>query len=254
MINPMALTGKHIVVTGASSGLGRETCIVLSQLGAKVSLISRRKGKLDDTISAMDGEGHRSFPYDVSDVEGIEDLVKQITEENGKIDGFVHAAGIGTVLPISMTKYDALLDMMKIHLFSFVEFVRLFSKKKFSNDGASIVAVSSAGTIHSDKGKLAYSTTKGALDKAVRPLAIELGESRKFRVNTINPGWIKTDMYNEFVKTFGQESMDKNLTTHVLGVAEPTEVANVIAFLMSDASKKITGQNIVVDSGWTIHG
>lgn len=180
-------------------------------------------------------------------------MINNIVETNGKINGFVHAAGIGTVKPLSMTKYSFMLEMMKVHLFSFVEFLRIISKKKNSNDGASIVAVSSAGTIHSDKGKLAYSTTKGALDIAVRPMAVELGETRDFRVNTVNPGWIKTEMYYKFIREFGQERMDEILANHVLGAAEPVDVANVIAFLLCDASKKITGQNLLVDSGWTVH-
>lgn len=254
MINPMDLSGKHIVVTGASSGLGRATCVYLSELGATISLIARREDKLNETIAQMSGQCHKAFPYDVTDIEGIEKLVKRVVEENGKIDGYVHAAGIGTVKPASLTKYDFILEMMNIHLFSFVEFVRIITKKKNSNDGGSIVAVSSAGSRMSDKGKLAYASTKGSLDSAVRSLAIELGEMRKIRANTVNPGWIKTDMYYSYIEEFGQEKMDELLRMYALGAAEPGEVASVIGFLLSDASKKITGQNIFVDSGWSIHG
>ena len=253
MQNPMDMSGKHIVVTGASSGLGRATCVLLSELGAHVSLIARSEDKLGETLRLMKGEGHHAYPYDLTQIEGIEALVKSIIVESGKIDGLAHVAGISTSKPITMTKYDFILDMMNLHFFSFAELVRNISKKKNSNDGASIVAVSSAATDHSDKGKLAYSSTKGALDKAVRPMAVELGESRQFRVNTVNPGWIKTEMYYGFIEEFGQERMNEILPTHILGAAEPEDVANVIAFLLSDAARKITGQNIVVDSGWTIH-
>ena len=253
MINPMDLTGNHYVVTGASSGLGRQTCITLSQLGAKISLVSRNENKLKETVSMMEGTGHMVFPFDVTEIESIEVLIKSIVDNNGKINGYVHAAGISTPKPLSMTKYDYLLNMMIIHLFSFIEFVRIIGKKKFSEDGSSIVAVSSASTIRADKGKVAYNATKGALDRAVRPIAIELGESRQFRVNTVNPGWIKTNMYYEFIQKFGQERMDEIIQTHLLGPAESVDVANTIAFLLSDASRMITGQNIVIDSGWTIH-
>lgn len=252
MINPMQLSGKQIIVTGASSGLGRQVCITLSQLGAKVILVARNEKKLQQTLSLMDHREHNVFVFDVNQVDEIEGFVKDIVEKCGKIDGFVHCAGIGTVKPLSQTKYSFMQEMMNIHVFSFIEFVRIISKKRYSNEGGSIIAISSAGTKHSDKGKTAYATTKGALDSAVLPLAIELGSSRKMRVNTINPGWIKTDMYYGFIQEFGQERMDEIENEHILGAAEPVDIANIIAFLLSDAANKITGQNIFADSGWTI--
>ena len=253
MNNPMSLTGKHILVTGASSGLGRQTCVTLSQLGAKISLVARNEEKLNKTVSLMAGARHFVCPFDITQIDGLAGVIKMITSENGKINGFVHAAGVGTSKPLSMTKYDFLQDMMALHVYSFVELVRLIAKKLTSDEGTSIVAVSSATTLSADKGKVAYVASKGALDRLVRALAIELGESRKFRVNTVNPGWIKTDMFYKFIEEQGQERMNEILKPCFLGVSEPVDVANTIAFLLSDASKMITGQNIVIDGGWTIH-
>lgn len=241
------------MVTGASSGIGRQTCITLSQLGARVTLVARNEERLKQTMEAMAGDGHSLFSFDVSEVDRIEEFIKTAVDSCGKFNGLVHAAGVGTRKPLSMTKYSFLLEMMNLHLFSFVEMTRVISKKKYSEDGSSIVAVSSASTFSSDKGQTAYITTKGALDKAIRPMAIELGESRQFRINTVNPGWVKTDMYYQYVQELGQERMDEMLKESFLGAAEPVDIANTIAFLLSDHSRMITGQNIILDGGWTIH-
>ena len=250
MFNPMDLTGRHIVVTGASSGLGRQTCITLSELGAKVSLIARNEEKLKETVSLMKGTGHHIYPFDITQIDGIEEVVKTIASDNGKINGFVHAAGVFTRKPLSMTKYDFLRDMMDLHVYSFVEFGAF---KRILQCGVCAASKESASTLSADKGQVAYIATKGALDRLVKPMAVELGEGRKFRVNTVNPGWIKTDMFYSFVEEQGQERMDEILKPCFLGASEPSDVANSIAFLLSDASKMITGQNIVIDGGWTIH-
>lgn len=253
MINPMDLTGKRYIVTGASSGLGRQVCVTISQLGANVTAIARREDRLKETLSLMEKGEHDYYSYDLSEVDGIESLVNSAVSKNGKYDGAVHCAGIGILMPVAMSKYSFMKEIMDINFFSFVEMARVLSKKKNSNDEASFVAVSSAASEFTDKCKLGYTSSKGALDSAVKAMAVELGASRKMRFNTVNPGWIKTEMYNMFVEQTGAEHAEKTLSTHVLGIAEPAEVANTIAFLLSPMSSKITGQNIFIDSGWTIN-
>ena len=253
MVNPMDLGGRQYIVTGASSGLGRQTCVTLSQLGARLTLIARNEERLCGTISMMERDGHDYYSYDLSDIDGIEELVTSIVARNGKYDGMVHCAGIGTSVPISMSKYTFMKRMMDINFFSFVEIVRVLIKKKNSNNGASFVAVSSVASKYTDKCKLGYTSSKGALDSAVKAMAVELGVSRKMRFNTVNPGWMRTEMYDWFAETTSVEHAEKTLSTHVLGIAEPVEAANTIAFLLSDMSSKITGQNIFIDSGWTIN-
>ena len=253
MMNPMDLSGKRYIVTGASSGLGRQVCVTLSQLGANVTAVARRENRLRETLLLMEKGEHDCYSYDLSEVEGIESLVYSIVSKNGKYDGAVHCAGIGTLMPIAMSKYSFMKEIMDINFFSFIELVRVLSKKKNTNEGASFVAVSSAASKYTDKCKLGYTSSKGALDSAVKVMAVELGASRKMRFNTVNPGWIRTEMFDMLVEQTGVEHTEKTLGTHILGIAEPVEVANAIAFLLSPMSSKITGQNVIIDSGWTIN-
>lgn len=115
------------------------------------------------------------------------------------------------------------------------------------------MAISSTSSIRGDKGKIAYSATKGALDSAVLSMAMELGETKKIRVNTVNPAWMKTDMYHKYIETCGKEKIDDIKQKQFLGVAEPKEIADVVAFLLSTAASQITGQSVVVDGGCTIY-
>lgn len=252
MINPMDLAGKHIIVTGASSGVGRQVSLKLSKLGAKVSLIARNEERLKETLQLVGDSDNLYYVLDVSNISEIEQAVKSIVDKNGKVDGFVHAAGIGTFKPIGMSKYEFLLEMMQIHFFSFAEFVRVLCKKRYSEDGASIVAISSEATIFPDKGRMAYSSAKGALDASVRVMAVELGEARGFRVNTVNPGWIRTRMFEEYIDEVGQEMDGDKMADLLRGAADPNEVANIVAFLLSDEAVRINGQNIIVDNKWAI--
>lgn len=252
MINPMDLSGKQILVTGASSGIGRQTCITLSQLGAKVILIARNNKRLEETISMMEGSMHKQYVFDLTEIEGIESLIKTIVTEEGKFDGFVHCAGVGDSAPLAVTTYKMMDRMMKVHLYSFVEIVRVITKKKNINVGASIVGISSVASTRGDKGKVAYCTAKGAMDSSILPMATELGISKKIRLNTINPGWVKTEMYYEYINEVGGETIRQTSNKAILGDAEVTDIANVIAFLLSPVSCKITGQSIVVDGGVTI--
>ena len=252
MINPMDLTGKRYIVTGASSGLGRQVCITLSQLGAEVILIARNIEKLEKTLALMETGNHSYYAFDLSNLEKIENLLKDIIHDKGRLDGLVHCAGLGTMKPLNMTTPKFMTEMMNVNVLSFIELVRVISKKKNCNQGASIVAVSSAASIRGDKAKTAYCTTKGALDSAVLALAAELGVIKKIRVNTVNPAWIKTDMYQDYIEATGEEKERELEERQFLGLSEPVEIANVIAFLLSNASAQITGQSIIVDGGRTI--
>lgn len=249
MINPMDLTGKHILITGASSGIGKATAIYLSKLGAKLTLVARNQEKLSGTLKLLEGEGHDIYPFDLKLVNLIEDLINKIVDNSGALDGLVHCAGIATMRPLRMTKPDFLHDIMLINYYSFVELIRCASKKDKYKEGASFIGMSSVASKYGDKSKLGYCSSKAAMDAAVRCMAKELAY-KKIRVNTVVAGFIKTEMYEEYIDTVGEEAVDINISANqYLGIGDTKDIANAMAYLLSDISKIITGTGLVVDGG-----
>lgn len=249
MINPMDLSGKHILVTGASAGIGKATAILISKLGGRVSLVARNEEKLNETLSCLIGGGHAIYPYDVRDIDGIEALLKSVITVQGAFSGLVHCAGIADMRPLSMTKYDFLHNMMLTNFYSFIEMCRIYAKKNFNN-GGSIVAMSSACSQKGDKSKTAYCSSKAAIDGAIRAIAPEMAV-KNIRINSILSGFIKTDLYYSYISTAGEEAMISNvLDKQYLGMGEVIDVANAICYLLSDTAKFITGTGFVVDGGY----
>lgn len=247
MIDVFNLTDKHIVVTGASSGIGRETAVLLSKLGAKVTIVARREEALKETLATMEGTENRLFLCDLSETENIAGLVTEIVAAAGPVDGLIHCAGIGVNMPIAVTKTGTIESVMKTNFYSFAELIRLFSKKKNFNSGASFVGVSSVASIKGDKTQGAYAASKAAMNAYVHPAAKELAD-KGIRVNTVAFGVIKTEAYNKFLESGGQDSALKD---QYLGYGEPYDAANLLAFLVSGASRLITGSTLVCDGGYT---
>ena len=250
MINPLDLTGKHVLVTGASSGIGKATAIHLSKLGAKLSIVARSVEKLEKTLSSLEGEEHSIYSTDLKDINEIGNLVEGIVRNGGAIDGFIHCAGIASLRPISMTTFDYLHEMMSLNFYAFVELIRCLSKKKNFRAGASFIGMSSVASKHGDKSKIAYASSKAAMDAAVRCMAKELAH-KEIRVNTIVAGFIRTDMYEEYIKTAGEEGYESTVSgMQYLGLGDTTDIANAMAYLLSDSSRFITGTGFVVDGGF----
>lgn len=246
MINPMDLKGKHIVITGASSGIGRSTCIQASKLGARITLIARNEENLKETVSLMEGENHAIYSFDLTEVSQIDDLISRISGEQGAIDGLVHCAGIGLNRPIKLTKPDFVEQMMRINYYAFVELVRAAAARKRSNENASYIGISSVAAIQGEKTQGAYAATKGAMNSIVHSFAKELSP-RKIRINTIAFGMVETDMYKGFLESGGNN--EELMQTQILGVIPPEYAGNAICFLLSDASKYITGGTFKYDAG-----
>jgi NAD(P)-dependent dehydrogenase (short-subunit alcohol dehydrogenase family) len=250
VINPLDLTGKVILVTGASSGIGKETAIHLSRLGAKIILVSRNKDKLHETLHRMEGSGHSVHAFDISEIAKIEELLDKIVREEGKLNGIVHCAGVCEMRPLQLTKYDSLHTMMLVNFYAFFELVRVAAKKNNHEDSSSFIAISSTTSRKGEKSKTAYSASKGALDSAIRSMAKELAP-KHIRVNSVVPGYIETEMVDSFIESAGKEEFEKNvLENQYLGLGKTVDVANAVAYLLSDASRLITGTGLLVDGGF----
>lgn len=240
------LENKNIIITGASSGIGKALCNVLSSYGANVIMIARNAEKLNNIAQSIGREKCWAYPFDLKNTGEIEGIVKQIVAERGKLDGFVHCAGVGPTRPLNLTGFDFLHDVMLINFYAFVEMARVYAKKK-NNNGGSIVAISSIAGLKGDSAKTAYCASKAAVDGAVRSLAVEL-RAKGIRVNAVQPGWVRTEMYEEYIKAGGEDAQHRFDANPKNTIVEPEEVAETIAFLLSDKASVLSGVSMLTNA------
>lgn len=250
MMNLVDLNSRHILVIGASSGIGRQTAITLSKLGARLLLSARNEKKLEETLSLLEGYNNRIGVLDVADLDNLEKNLKQLIAIHGSLDGLVYCAGVGGSRPLSLLKPEKLDDFLKVNLYGFIESVRACTKKGRYKDGMRIVAISSVASMAGDKGHTAYSAAKAGMDGAVRCMAKELAEKR-IAINTVAPGMTDTGMYSSYLNKNGVDSNNSLLQRQYMGIGQPQDVANAVAFLISPAARFITGTCIPVDGGYT---
>ena len=246
-MNLFDLAGKRILVTGASSGIGQACAILASQLGASVVLTGRRSDALDETWRRMENhERHLIHPCDICDTSAVAELVKA----GGKMDGLVHAAGVGPMCPVGFIDEAHVQGVMKTNYFAFLELMKHYSKAKNRADRLSVVAVSSVSALAGWGGVVVYCGSKGALSASVRALAMELA-SKGVRVNAVCPSNIKTPLYDAGAADMNSEDGLAALKAkQPLGLGMPEQVASAVAFLLSDAASFITGVNLPVDGGY----
>ena len=244
--NPFTLEGKTILVTGASSGIGKATAVACSQMGANVLLTARNQERLLETKKTI-GSVQDPFAADLTSSEDVEELVGKLPE----LDGVVLCAGQTQTIPVKFAKRDKFTTTFEINFFALVEFNRLlFSKKKLKKD-ASVVIISSIGGLRIfNSGNMIYGTSKAALDSYMKYAAREFS-TRLVRVNSVCPGMVETPLIHAGVYT--EEQLAEDVKKYPLGrFGRPEDIANAVVFLLSDASAWITGTSLVVDGGVTI--
>lgn len=247
MHNPFNLEGKRVLITGASSGIGKAAAIECANMGAKVIICGRNQERLDSVLSQLDGDGHEYFNGDLTEASIIESLVNRID----KIDGLVLSAGRGMTLPFQFATREKFDEIFNINFFAPVEILRLLVKKKKFNPNSSIVFICSiGGTGRFSVGNSIYGSAKAALQSMMRFCAIELAP-KKIRVNCINPGMVNTPLIR--LGSISEEQMQKDMAAYPLKrYGEPEDIAYGILYLLADASSWVTGQSLVIDGGISI--
>lgn len=240
---------KKILITGATSGIGLALCEFLLSRECTVIAVGRNQ----NNIVALQNRFKESLKFISLDLNDFSLYTKIFDDPlvGQKYDGFVHCAGIEETLPLTMYNTESVAKIFNINVFSGIELLRYFSKKKYSNDGASIVYISSVMGELGQPGKVGYCSTKSAILGVVKSSALELSK-RRFRVNAVSPGVVNTPMTQKLFSQIDTENIIRIKQMHPLDIGEVGDVVPMIAFLLSDNSKWITGQNIKIDGGYSI--
>lgn len=249
MINPLDLSDRNILVTGASSGIGRETCILLSKLGAKVLLVARREQELNATLHKMSGTEHSIIPFDLKHVDLIPSWIENIASQHGKLHGLVHCAGIQKSNLIRNFDNAAVQEIMQINFNATYSLVRGYRQKQVYNSPSSIVVLGSVGGLVGMAGNTVYTASKGAVISLVKSAALELAR-QNIRVNCIAAGLVQSPMLDEYRHQLSEAKFDEMIRDFPLGIGTPLDVANAIAFLLADTGRWITGTTLVIDGGY----
>lgn len=240
-----SLRKKTVLVTGASSGIGASTAIECSKSGACV-IISGRDGKrLNDTLLQLEGDGHTQLLLDLTNSDGINDLVMKLP----KLDGIVLCAGITKTIPVKFISKEKIYEIFQVNLFSSMQIIQKLLKSKKMNKGGSIVFISSVSAAYAEIGNSIYAASKGAINSFSNVLALELA-SKGITSNCIQPGFVPTRILADGIIT--EEQLREDEKNYPLGFGEPNDIAHGCIYLLSDASKWVTGSVLTIDGGVTL--
>lgn len=245
------LQNKTVLITGASSGIGRVIAEVFSAQGARIVAVGRDKNRLEQTITLLSGKGHISLQCNVTDPLQIESLFDEAFTIVGEIDAVVHSAGIQKTLPLQAIKESDFDDVFNTNVKSAQFIAKSYRKKsRYNKSGSSLIFISSVAAVCGEPAISTYSASKAALLGLCRSLASELARIN-IRVNCISPGLVETEMAVEFVKSLTNEQRLRIHNKHPLGLGKPEDVAYAALYLSSDLARWVTGTTLYVDGGYS---
>ena len=247
MYNPFSLSGKRILVTGASSGIGRAVAIECSKMGAAVILTARNEERLQETLQQLEGDSHRYIAADLTNA----DALKQLAEAAGEVDGVVFAAGVSALKPIQAVTEKDIESIFATNYTAAVMLTKVLAKqKRITKQGSLVYIASISGNGNTATGLSTYGSSKAALSAFVKYAAVELS-GKQIRCNTISPGRIETAFLQN--GTMNAEDIQRDMERYPLrryGRAE--EVAQAAVYLLSDATQWVTGTELKIDGGRTL--
>ena len=248
MQNPFSLEGKTILITGASSGIGKAVAQECAAAGATCIITARNEERLSVTLSCLEGEGHQTMLADLSNIESIETIVEQLP----KLDGVVSCAGIVETKMLKFTEDEDLLHLFNTNAFSSIRLIRTLVQQKKLKKEASIVIISSISGVKCGYiGGSLYGASKGALEGFTKATALELAP-QKIRINTITPGMVETSLLKD--SAIDSELLEADKQKYPLKrYGNPEEVGYSTVFLLSDATKWMTGTSLLIDGGYTLN-
>lgn len=244
-------TGKTYLVTGASSGIGLCLSRKLLSLGAKVLLLARNKEKLEQAVASLPPGDYEALAFDVAHISEIASLIESILERHPKLDGLVYCVGNGDIARLRDNSFDRLHAVMLTNFYAFIEFVRAITNKKNKKDRMRIVGISSLASTQPEKYFTSYSSSKAAMEAAVRCLALEL-KTKNTTINSIRPGVVQTERLaplNEVAGDIGTKIVESGFQP--LGIIPPDDVASMVLYLLSNSANFITGASFPINGGAT---
>ena len=247
MYNPFSLKGKTILVTGASSGIGKATAIECSKMGATVAITGRNEQRLSETYGQLEGHGHFKLVADLK----VEDELTELTNNLPEIDGLVNVAGTVKTLPFQFVNRAELINIFDVNFFAPVLMSQKIIKAKKLKKRSSIVFISSIdGPMVAHIGNSMYAASKGAVSAIVKNMALDLA-AKKIRVNCVLPGMTETPLIN--IDSITEEQLAADMKLYPLKrYGKPEEIAYAVIYLLSDASSWVTGSNLLIDGGFTL--